>query len=410
MKDIVRSVALATFLLGLASTEEPRGANAEPPVEKTEAATGPREFDQEGLHVRVDPAKQVIEVHVPEDVDRVFLGTDRRLELPPAPTLAATGDFVSGSVLAQKAKQFDDGLYAAVELAAQNGAGRFQGKAALLGTLARTLTAAAGAPQPSSNAQAVLLAACRLGGAPAKEPSGMKPAIDATINAFLADALQSKPIGFYTWSAPLSAVFRQDRMLQTELTGEAGIVALARALQADPSARAAYEGNLALVARLTNPPAGADLRGPLRTLEEGGSAFPSKGLAFFPASRAHETDLVKKLYPDGQIPEGFSLVDEMVRRIRANRIDLTPTAASGWYDYQTWALEPLVAPERAAEAPRLMLAESYRKQLEELFKGILALTRESHIKQVEAVGPSATPVRSLSCTSSSGPSCRPSRW
>ena len=92
---------------------------------------------------------------------------------------------------------------------------------------------------------------------------------------------------------------------------------------------------------------------------------------------------MKKLYGDRPIPEGFNLVEEMVRRIRSGKIDLTPTASSGWYDYQTWALEPLAAPERATEAARLKLEQSYRKQLEELFKGVLALTRETHIKQLE---------------------------
>src|SRR5262249_22170748 len=146
---------------------------------------------------------------------------------------------------------------------------------------------------------------------------------------------------------------------------------------------------LGLVSRLTNPLTGADLRGLLRTLDAGRSEFPAKGVAFFPASRAHETDLIKKLYMNQPIPEGFNLVAEMIRRIRAGSIDLTPTAASGWYDYQTWALEPLVAPERAAESERLKLEESYRKQLEELFKGILTLTRETHIKQLEVPAPGA---------------------
>ena len=43
-----------------------------------------------------------------------------------------------------KAKQFDDRLYAAVELAAQQGAGRFAGKAMLLASMAGTL--AVGSP------------------------------------------------------------------------------------------------------------------------------------------------------------------------------------------------------------------------------------------------------------------------
>jgi hypothetical protein len=129
----------------------------------------------------------------------------------------------------------------------------------------------------------------------------------------------------------------------------------------------------------------------LKELDQGTISTPDKGIAFFPPSRAHETDLVMRLYGDKPIPDGFSLVDEMIRRIRDDRIDLRPKPQSGWYDYQTWALEPLVVPDRMPEAKHLELQESYRKQLTELFKGILALTRETHIKQLEIPAPGAAP-------------------
>jgi hypothetical protein len=355
--------------------------------EKQGAVT--REFDVQGFHVRVDLAQQVIGVDVPEE--RAFSGTDRRRreEAPVAATLAATGGFASASVLAQKAKQFDDGLYAAIELAARNGAGTYPGKADLLARLTRAM--AASHTERSGNVDTILLAACRLGGVPAVVPPGIEAAVGSAVKEFDADPLRSKPIGFYTWSGALSGIFRQDRMLQSELKGEAGIAALARAIHSDVSARATYAGYLALVSRLTNPLTDPDLSGVLRTLDAGGSEFPSKGLGFFPASRAHETDLVKKLYMGRPIPEGFNLAEEMVRRIRAGQIELAPTASSGWYDYQTWALEPLVVPGRAAEAAKLKLEESYRKQLEELFKGILALSRETHIKQLEIPAPGERP-------------------
>ena len=237
----------------------------------------------------------------------------------------------------------------------------------------------------------MLLAACRLGGVPVGVPRGMEGTVEAALGTFRADALRSKPIAFYTWSAPLAAIFQQDRMLQTELKGPAGIAAVARALQGDPKACAAYEGYLALVARLTNPLTGPDLRGPLATLDAGRADVPGNGVSFFPPSRAHETDLVMKLYGNRPIPEGFNLMDELIRRVRTGAIDLAPTAGSGWYDYQTWSLEPLAAPERAAETARLTLSPSYRRQLEELFRGIMALTRETHIKQLEAPAPTAAP-------------------
>ncbi len=382
MRSVGGRIALGIAFVGMAGAS----VRASQPESKSTLAT--REFDVHGYHVRVDLSKQVIAVDVPQD--RGFARDHgSRDEAPISPTLVSGPEFVSASVLAQKAKQFDDGLYAAVELAAQNGAGAFAGKFSMLSALARAI--ATHPVERTGDADLVLLAACKLGNLHADIPQQFEPAVRSAVSEFLADELRSKPIGFYTWSDQLSSIFRQDRMLQTELKGEAGIAALARAIHGDKKVRATYEGYLTLVSRLTNQLAGRSLGGPLHTLDSGGSDFPSNGLAFFPASRAHETDLVKKLYMDRPIPDDFSLVEEMVKRIRSKTIDLTPTTASGWYDYQTWSLETLVAPERAAEAGRLKLEEAYRKQLEEVFKGILALTRETHVKQLEIPAPAREP-------------------
>ncbi len=363
-----------------------RRLGAEITAEKAGAtyAAPDREFDVQGFHVRVDVRDAVIAIDVPED--RGFAGDrDAREEAPVLPTLPATGGFVSASVLAQKAKQFDDGLYAAVEQAAQNGAGSFAGKDAMLKRVARILSG--GGTEGLGDPGMVLFAACKLGDVQVDAPRELNATVQSAVNEFLADELRSKPVGFYTWSPALSGIFRQDRMLQTELKGEAGIATFARALHADKAARATYEEYLSLVSRLTNPLSGRDLRGVLQTLDSGGAEFPSHGVVFFPTSRAHETGLIKKLYMDKPIPQGFSLIDEMMKRIRSKQIDVSPTASSGWYDYQTWSLETLVAPDRAAEAVKLKLEESYRKQLEELFRGVLALIRETHIKQLEVPAP-----------------------
>src|SRR5437764_1328798 len=95
-----------------------------------ESRTAPtRVVEDQGYRVRLDLGPQVLSIEVPED--RGFAAGGESNEAPIRPTLAGTGDgLVSGSMLAQKAKQFDDGLYAAVELAAQAGAGTFAGKTA----------------------------------------------------------------------------------------------------------------------------------------------------------------------------------------------------------------------------------------------------------------------------------------
>jgi hypothetical protein len=309
-------------------------------------------------------------------------------ELPLSATLAEfSGErTVSAALLAQKAKQFDDGLYAAVEVAAQQGAGRITGKAAMLNRLAKVLAQ----EQPSgSDARLIVLAAARLGGLQFECSPALDRAISATIDSFQRDPLRSKPLAFYTWNTDLRRIFQQDRMLQTRLEGEAGIRAIAEALRSDGAARSSYDEHLKLMSRLTNSLQGDHLRSYIDKLDGGSPAIPPERVSFFPQSRSHEADLVMRLYGDKPIPENFDLMEELVARIRSGGIDVSPTGTSGWYDYQTWALEPLVTPDKTPEAVRLKLEETYRKQLVELFKGVLALTRETHLRQASAPAPAA---------------------
>jgi hypothetical protein len=340
-----------------------------------------REVQDQGYQVRLDLASQVLRLSIPER--RVYGSNSETTEESLHPTFGdlLDGRFVSASMLVQKAKQFDDGLYAAVELATQNGAGRFPGKAAFLALLTRSLSHGEG--ESPSDVLSLLLGAGQLGRLPVEVPKSLKGAVDAKVAQFLGEETASKPIGFYTWTPELEAIFRQDRMLQSELTGAAGIGAVVEALHADRELRSTYEAYLALVSRLTNPPAKPDLRPLLASRDKGAVKSPAKGVFFFPPSVSRETELIKKLYGDRYIPEGFSLIDEMIRRIRNGDLNLTPSDDSGWYDYQTWAQEPLVIPDKMAEDAHLSFDQTYREALLGLFKGAQALARETHVKQLE---------------------------
>lgn len=352
-----------------------------------------REIQAHGYRVRLDLSKQVLRLDAPEEREWSPDDSAGPREAPIEPRFPVTdGGCVALAALAEKAKQFDDGLYAAVEFAAQQGAGRFGGKAYMLKAVADGL--ARQAPQATPDgAVTTLLAAARLGDVPILPSPDVGPLVTARIDDFRSEPLRSKPIAFYTWSRSLEAIFQQDRMLQSELKGGPEIDVLVQAITADPRASATYDGYLQLVERLTNPlvTEKPDLRALIQGRRAGSASIPERGVYFFPPARAHETELIKRLFGDRPIPEGFDLADEMIRRIRDGRLDLTPTARSGWYDHQTWALVPLVSPEKTPEASRLRFGEEYSKQLVELFKGILARTRETHIKQLEipAVGSAA---------------------
>ncbi len=273
-----------------------------------------RELDHEGFHVTLNLRRQVLALSIAED-------RDPRAEITSEPVLRPSpfevddpSAFVSGSMLFQKAKQFDDGLVAAVELAAQSGLGELGSKREMLATVGRGLLEQLGPEPVEGNVPDVILAACRLGDVPIEVPGAYADRVAAEISRFLDEATRSRPLGVYDWSDDLRAIFRQDRQLQAELIGHDGVDALARALHADPSARATYVRYLNMIEGLTNPVDAADLRPALEAIDQGSFGAPAQGAVFFPASRSHESDLIHKLFGDRPVPEDFDLATELVRR------------------------------------------------------------------------------------------------
>ncbi len=331
------------------------------------------------------------------DGDNVVGGWVKKADLkpyaeegPPQKTLQgmADGQFASAAVLIQKAKQFDDGLYATVELAMQDGLGPITGKRQWLARLAAAVDV-----QQGGVPLAQLYAASEFGGGDAVVPAALKQAVASQRAAFLGDEKRSKPLGFYTWSKNLENIFQQDRMLQTPLPAKenaAGIAAVASALATDESTRKSYEQTLHVYERLTNPLKTAGYR-QLLAAALGDQPLPlsAQPVSFLPPSRGPETDLVMRLYGDKPIPEGFDLMKEVIARVKSGELSLKPQEVSGWYDHQLWSLDPLVRLESTPEGGRLHPNDEYKKHLEELFKGTFALTRETHVKQLEFPAPAS---------------------
>ncbi len=347
------------------------------------------------VKVVLDLSTQVLGFDVPEDKEFGDAFTQKEAEIHPSiADVSEFNDFASSAVLVQKAKQFDDGLYAAVEMLAQNGTKSFSGKRALLEAVLAQLKQAQEAETEKTGLlnepMGLVTAAMDLAGQRPEVPETVQAAADSIRRDFLNNEKASKPIGFYTWSPELTRIFQQDRLLQTNLLpAEADydsklfqesaekIRLLSTAVNDSPESET-YRRYLDFIQKLTNPypPEFRDLANP-------GEIEKGMKYCFFPPSRSHETELVKKLYGRKSIPEGFSLIDTLIQRIHEDKISLAPTADSGWYDYQVHALEPLVIPERMPEAPHVFMTDPYKKELVDLFKAAIALTRETHVKQIE---------------------------
>jgi hypothetical protein len=334
-------------------------------------------------------------------------------------------------------KAFNDGLYASIEMGVQQGVADIRaGKQDFLIELAVRLHEAYGAASGPARDH--------LGRALAHVAAGLAAGgvtLDATVtldgqvsglaqdmlDTFEAKVLQSTPIGFYTWNDTLQQIFNQDRFLQNRLAIQENhdplaseqfgqFAAMAAVIKDATDLKPRYENILALYAGLTNPYAAysvatlfdyvdgvnsLDNVGAIQNafVAENPAPFVCRGtyLALFPASRAKDTRFFQELFCDTAPPQDVTTIDILINAIMQDELDLTPDPdSSGWYDYQLYALETLLVPNRGPESDHLLLTKAYKEKLIETFKSLITQTRETHVKQLETfVSAGAAPTREV---------------
>ncbi|MBZ0136416.1 MAG: hypothetical protein K8I27_08605 [Planctomycetes bacterium] len=300
----------------------------------------------------------------------------------------------SVNLIGGKAKQFDDGLYAALDAyMAQNAEEGVRDIELCVRAILTELN-------PKGEAYAWLYASLEVGRMLSPdEHSRLPEQVSLFARGFLASP-EAQPVGFYTWNENLARVFQFLRYLQHGFPVREGAPnVLANALRRNSQAREQYARMLEFYGRLTNPFIGLSL---LDISEEdyAGSTLAEIAkvkdvrravVSFLPYSDSKEVALFERLYPLG-VPANAELMRDLIKAIRDGKIDLSPDANSGWYDYQLHALETLLLPEKAPENEKLLLTKKYKQRLLEAFKSMITKTRETHIRQsAGAVGSAAEP-------------------
>ncbi|UCE27139.1 MAG: hypothetical protein JSW52_12460 [Candidatus Coatesbacteria bacterium] len=321
-----------------------------------------------------------------------------------------------------RGKFFDDGMYAAIELELEKGTAELRGgKDAFLLRFAEVLNdkykaSLKPADSPYRSALVYVVAGLVLGSADGSVPDGLdvEPFILEEARAEAAafvdeDPLRSKPIGFYTWRPELGRIFTRDRWLQRKFKSDDDdefrvALALTDAVASYGDLRAQHEYVVNTYARLTNPlasetvgdyvsavPAPAKALVNAAAFDAAKEALAGEGRTFalFPASRSKEVDLCNKL--QGFPLLGGNLMDVLIEEIQAGRMTLKPDRSSGWYEYQQYALEALLTPDKLPEGKKLIMDERYRERLEEAFRSMLTQARETHIKSLDIAEAGAEP-------------------
>lgn len=382
--------------------DEPPKLAPPPVLEDDEAKEKKTEFDA-GLVDRRPLGDWLInasEAPVRLDVDTIVREKEAALaDLHPSYAQAATaaremaGSLAAGTTVLPsvnlidgKAKQFDDGLYAALDQAYYSGLNQ------MLQSHVRLVRRLFDGVGPASPAAPFLAAGLELAGQKVDLPDAAgRAAKDRWLREFANDPSRSKPIGFYGWNDTLTDCWKFLRFFEKEFDGSQMAVplAVAAALNGNAALRADYRKALDFYAHLTDPfPCFSfdDIQGqtavfnPARTTADHRNTF-----ALFPPSGSRDTELFRRLFPMG-LPPQTDMMRELIARIRSGEVDLKPRDESGWYDYQAYALEAFVLPEKADGANKLVLTRSYKERSLEAFRALLTKRRETHVRQLESVG------------------------
>jgi hypothetical protein len=290
------------------------------------------------------------------------------------PSYAAAIKDAGGTILPSinlidgKAKQFDDGLYAAIDRAYFLGHG--ESMKSHLETLERIREKVAkGSPADDYLAAGLSLV------------EGGKVELSAKAKAsrarFLSEEVRSKPIGFSTWDRSLADAFRVLRFFAQPIEEPSIPVEIARVLRDEKKLRDDYVRAYSFYAKLTNPLIG---RTPA-DLIDGPPPAPGELIAMFPPSTSREVELFEKLFPNG-LPPDANLIRELIAAIRSGKVNLKPDSRSGWYEYQAYALETLLLPEQGPESAKLLLTKTYKKRMLEAFQALVTKRRETHVRQL----------------------------
>jgi len=285
-----------------------------------------------------------------------------------------------------KAKQFDDGLYAAIDRAYYLGfEQRLRSHVELI---RRFFNALDKKSSQDSQAVAYLAAGLELAGIYVAGADENRKA--EYLREFQANPVASRPVGVYTWNQELARCFRFLRFFQrefSELELEVPFI-LAAVLDRDPSLRDDYRKMVEFYGKLTNPricrsllDVSAAVAAGKPPLSREATRGTHKTVALLPPSTSRETVLFEKLFPES-IPPDIELMQALIDAIRSGRVNLAPTPDSGWYDYQVHALETMLLPGKGEENGKLLLTKTYKKRMLEAFKALITKRRETHVRQL----------------------------
>lgn len=274
--------------------------------------------------------------------------------------------FAPLTLFAAKAKQVDDRVIAAIESALEYGIGTSRGRRHLLKTIASHTEETEPALHAWCQAIREIGEMLPKDAPQTKESTKIKLYKKRYLKAWRADQGIMQALGVYSSSKELTALYRAGKVMQSALDEDIR-QALVTQLSKHTELKHLYDHINHVQSILTNPPHQQDV-------------FGSEDQTFFPPSDSAESKLIRKLFSDRFVPLAFDTTDTLIKAIRSGKIDTEPSKESGWYDHVLHAHSSLL---NLQDSEQISYADHYKADLEDVFKALLGMTRESHVKQLD---------------------------
>jgi hypothetical protein len=199
-----------------------------------------------------------------------------------------------------------------------------------------------------------------------------------------------KPVGFYTWTKKLSYMYSRDRTLQQPFlhNGIEAMLVLLAILDEDTLIKKTYYDEMNRFALLNGVPkynvaeAIGRARGRkgflavladsvlLRKLE---ARLGTDKMTLLPSAYTPEDRFLDSRSDGGNDEEG--IMDPFMTAIAQGTMHLKPGSHGSWYEYQQYALEPLL---RFNDSAKIYRSDEYADKLKMTFKSLYAAHRETH--------------------------------
>lgn len=217
----------------------------------------------------------------------------------------------------------------------------------------------------------------------------------------------SKPISFYCWTEKLSYIYTRDKILREPFLKDdlEAMMVLLTLLDGDTLLKKTYMNEISRIVKMTGAPKynftemiknECGDRSYQSVLEDSVLLETIKSkICSLGSNKYDKITLIPASFPpenrftdsrDSDFNGSVAVMGPFIGAIMNGGIDLNPGSEGSWYEYQQFALKPLLSIDSLQENKKVYRYPKYKQKLQMTFKSLYAAHLETHRKGCSGIG------------------------